>query len=227
MPAKRQKFQKQELYELYITQNLSMFEISQIKKCSESFIKTNLVYHKIPLKTCSNYIRLTLNKKQLIKEYINNNKPIRQIAKEYNTGYTNIQTLLKKYSIPKRESHKFKKGQDNPLWKGGKIIPASLHYDYKHGAERRNLLFDITIHDMEQQYIRQNGICAISGIKLNICASRNKAKESTGSLDRIDSSKPYTIDNIQWIHKKVQQMKWNIPQNEFIEWCKVIASYQS
>lgn len=223
MPAKRKKFEKQELYHLYIEKNLSMFEISQIKNCSESFIKTNLFYHKIPIKNCSNYIRLTLSKKQLIKEYIVNNKPIKQIAKEYHTGYSNIQTLLKKYGIPKRESHKFKKGQDNPLWKGGKIIPASLHYDYKHGAERRALLFDITIQDMEDQYIKQDGFCAISGIQLSICASRNKTKESTASLDRIDSSQPYVKNNIQWVHKKIQQMKWNIDQNEFIEWCKIIA----
>jgi transposase len=223
MPAKKQKFEKQELHELYVEQNLSMFEISQIKNCSESFIKTNLDYYNIPIKSCSDYVRLTLGKIELIQEYIKNNKSIKQISQEYNTGYTNIQTLLKKYKIQKRECHKFKRGQDNPLWKGGKIIPASLHYDYKHGAKRRNLLFDITIQDMEEQYIKQNGICAISGIKLNISASRNKTKESTASLDRIDSSKPYIKENIQWVHKTIQQMKWNINQDQFIEWCKIIA----
>lgn len=227
MAIKREKIDKQELYKLYIEQNLSMFKISQIYNCSESFVKTNLDYYHIPIKTCSNYVRLTLSKKQLTKEYVIKNKPMLQIAKEYNTGYTNIQTLLKKYNITKRESHKFKKGKNNPLWKGGEIIPASLFYEYKHGAIRRNMLFDITLQDIEDLYKHQNGICAISGVKLKISACRNKAKESTASLDRIDSSKGYTKDNIQWVHKIVNNMKWDFEQNEFIKWCKVIASYQS
>ena len=158
-----------------------------------------------------------------MKEYIENNKPIKQIAKEFNTGYSNIRTLLTKYNIQKRESHKFKKGKENPLWKGGDIIPASFHYEYKHGASRRNMIFDITIQDMEDKYLEQDGFCAISGIKLRISACRKKAKESTASLDRIDSSQPYIKNNIQWVHKRVQQMKWNINQDEFIEWCKIIA----
>jgi|LakMenEpi03Aug12_release.lakeMendotaPanAssembly.Ray.scaffolds.fasta_scaffold732265_1 hypothetical protein len=224
MPAKRKKLDKKELFDLYMNQNLSMFEISKIKNCSESFIKTNLLYYNIPIKSCSDYVSLTLNKKDLFKEYITKNKPIKSIANEYSTSYTNIRTLLKKYNIQKRESHKFKKGKDNPLWKGGEIIPASLHYDYSHGAKRRNILFDITIQDMEDQFYKQNGICAISGIKLTIPRSAGRTKESNSSLDRIDSEKGYTKDNIQWVHKTVNQMKWNIPQNEFIEWCKIIAS---
>lgn len=223
MPAKKEKFDKQELWNLYLDQNLSMLEISKIKHCSESFIKMNLSYYNIPIKTCSDYISLTLSKEDLITEYIKNNKPIKKIANEYNTSSTNISTLLKKYNIPKRESHKFKKGKDNPLWKGGEIIPASFHYEYKHGAERRNMLFEITIEDMENQYIEQKECCAISGIKLYISASRKKAKESTASLDRIDSSTGYTKNNIQWVHKTIQQMKWNLKQDEFIEWCKIIA----
>lgn len=60
--------------------------------------------------------------------------------------------------------------------------------------------------------------------KLKISACRKKAKESTASLDRIDSSKPYVKDNVQWVHKVVNNMKWDFDQNEFIEWCKIIAS---
>ena len=151
MTQKKEKFEKQELHMLYIKNNLSMFDISKLKNCSESFIKTNLVYHDIAIKNCSAYVLLTLNKKELMKEYI------------------------------------------------------------------------ITIQDMEDKYLEQDGFCAISGIKLRISACRKKAKESTASLDRIDSSQPYIKNNIQWVHKRVQQMKWNINQDEFIEWCKIIA----
>lgn len=32
----------------------------------------------------------------------------------------------------------------------------------------------------------------------------------TASLDRIDSSKGYTIDNVWWIHKQLNWMKWDL-----------------
>ena len=37
----------------------------------------------------------------------------------------------------------------------------------------------------------------------------------TASLDRIDSSKGYTEDNIQWVHKDVNQMKMDLPEQRF------------
>lgn len=45
----------------------------------------------------------------------------------------------------------------------------------------------------------------------------------TASLDRIDSSRGYEIDNIQWVHKDVNKMKMGLSQNEFIDICKIIS----
>lgn len=223
MPAKRKKLDKNKLYDLYINQKLSMYQISLIEKCSESFIKTNLVYYNIPIKNSIEYFIPVLTKEELIKEYITNDKPINIIAKEYKCNFAHITKLLKMFDIPKRTDPKFRRGKDNPKWKGGDIVPASLHYDYKHGAERRGIIFDISVEDMEQQYKIQNGFCAISKTKLTMPIARTMFKQCTASLDRIDSEKGYIKDNIQWVHKKIQQMKWNISQNEFIQWCKIIA----
>jgi hypothetical protein len=46
----------------------------------------------------------------------------------------------------------------------------------------------------------------------------------TASLDRIDSSKGYIIGNVQWAHKMVNRMKNDMPQEEFIEFCRDIIS---
>lgn len=223
MPAKRQKLDKNKLYDLYVNQKLSMYQISLIEKCSESFVKTNIKYYNIPIKNSLDYFIPALSKEELKKEYVINDKPIHVIAKEYQCNFNHISKLLKMFDIPKRKDPKFCKGKNNPKWKGGDIIPASLHYDYKHGAERRKIIFDITIEDMEQQYKKQNGLCAISKVKLSMPIARTMFKQCTASLDRIDSNKPYIKDNIQWVHKKIQQMKWNITQSEFIEWCKIIS----
>jgi predicted DNA-binding protein YlxM (UPF0122 family) len=220
---KKRELDKNELYELYINQGLSMRNISLLKKCSETCVKGNLTRYNIPIKTCSDYIKQTISKKDLYKEYITNNTPMKEIVKKYNTSVTNILTLIKKYNIPKRKSHNFKKGKNNPRWKGGKYIPASFIYDYKHGAKRRGLEFSVDITYLETLLENQNHKCSISNMDISLPSKRSTYKSSTASLDRIDNSKGYIIGNVQWVHKIVQQMKWISDQKQFIDWCKQIA----
>jgi hypothetical protein len=42
-------------------------------------------------------------------------------------------------------------------------------------------------------------------------------------LDRIDSEKGYTLENIQWVHKTINQMKMNMKENDFIQFCIAVA----
>lgn len=106
-------------------------------------------------------------------------------------------------------------GSDSPRWKGHKEISSSYVTSLKHGAIRREIVFDITIQYMWDVYTKQQGRCSISGVELSFpdCAS----------LDRIDSMHGYITDNVQWLHPRVNQMKWDNNQEEFIEWCKIIA----
>ena len=46
----------------------------------------------------------------------------------------------------------------------------------------------------------------------------------TASLDRIDSNKGYTKDNVQFVHKDINWMKQDFEQNKFIEYCKKVAN---
>jgi hypothetical protein len=45
-------------------------------------------------------------------------------------------------------------------------------------------------------------------------------------LDRIESEGHYTIDNVQWVHKTVNMMKWKISQEEFVYFCRKITQCQ-
>lgn len=45
----------------------------------------------------------------------------------------------------------------------------------------------------------------------------------TASLDRIDSTKGYTLDNIQWVHKHINVMKMDLDQEYFIKLCKLVT----
>ena len=50
-----------------------------------------------------------------------------------------------------------------------------------------------------------------------------KGKNQTASLDRIDSSKGYTKNNVQWLHKDINIMKRDFPEEKFLFLCKQIV----
>jgi hypothetical protein len=52
--------------------------------------------------------------------------------------------------------------------------------------------------------------------------NNNKIYDGNASLDRIDSSKGYVEDNVQWIHKELNCLKMDIPENKLIKWCELI-----
>ncbi len=95
-----------------------------------------------------------------------------------------------------------------------------------HGAKRRNIEVKITKDDMLTQFEKQQRKCALTGVDLVIYLERDKYTQTTASLDRIDNTKGYLIDNIQWVHKKINALKNDFEQSEFIEWCKLIAQYK-
>lgn len=47
-------------------------------------------------------------------------------------------------------------------------------------------------------------------------------KNRTASLDRIDSSKGYLENNVQWVHKDINWMKQDYSHEEFLQYCKLI-----
>jgi len=117
--------------------------------------------------------------------------------------------------------------------KGTDLISGSYFYQIKHNAIKRNLIFDVTLKDLEDKWFEQNSKCAISGIEL-VLPFKKKVKEDgvvktnyygNASLDRIDSYKGYVKDNIQWVHSKVNTIKMELNQIDFIQLCKIIVTH--
>ena len=108
-------------------------------------------------------------------------------------------------------------------WEGYEEISKDFYSTILRGAQYRNIEFNISIEEMWSLYIKQNKKCALSGVP--IVFSRNRKKEKpTSSLDRIDSKKPYVIDNVQWVHKTVNIMKNTLSNEEFLKMCKLITN---
>jgi hypothetical protein len=55
---------------------------------------------------------------------------------------------------------------------------------------------------------------------------KKQNEDYTASIDRINSREGYLLNNIQWVHKNVNQMKWTFTKSELIQWCKLILENQ-
>lgn len=113
----------------------------------------------------------------------------------------------------------------------GKYISGREFHIIKSGARIRDLLFEITISDIEKKYLTQDKKCFYTRISLrfNKLSKRVSGKEiislGNASVDRIDSSKGYTKDNIQIVHKDINRMKLASSHEDFIRMCHKVADY--
>jgi hypothetical protein len=118
-----------------------------------------------------------------------------------------------------------KRGKDHPNFAGYEEIGKSIWWTIKNGAESRGIKLEITMKDIWELFLKQNRRCALTGVELTFAPSRKTSKQTTASLDRIDSSKDYTLDNVQWVHKAIQLMKMQMHQEDFIKWCKLVGDF--
>ena len=109
-------------------------------------------------------------------------------------------------------------------FQGYKDISGTTFGNIRKQAESRNLIFEITIEDIWEQYEKQDRKCALSGKPIRFHReSKNRTKLQTASVDRIDSSKGYTKDNIQIVNKELQTMKMSMDEDRALAWIGAIA----
>ena len=104
-------------------------------------------------------------------------------------------------------------------------IRISWFNKYKLQAELRNYDFTITLDYVADLMEKQSFKCALTKIDIHFPDFGHPSKKNSipASIDRIDSSKGYIPGNVQIILKKVNMMKQQYTQEEFIEVCKLVA----
>lgn len=114
----------------------------------------------------------------------------------------------------------------HPNRKGYKDISGIIWSKIKRDAKARGIQFDLNIEDLWGLLESQNRKCKLSGISIGFGLEDgvNAKKNTTASLDRIDSKKGYTIDNVQWVHKRINMMKQSLSDDDFIFFCKAVAN---
>lgn len=124
----------------------------------------------------------------------------------------------------RRDQYNKTRGKNSSLYKGYEDISGKYWGIIKDRAIRRGYNIEIDIKFVWELYLKQGKKCKLSGLPIYFANANRKVSETTASLDRIDSTKGYIKDNVQWVHKKVNIMKNKMPEDEFIRICKLIAN---
>jgi hypothetical protein len=111
--------------------------------------------------------------------------------------------------------------QPGANWQGVGELSKTYFGRLQQNARRRNIEFDITMAELWESLVHQEHRCALTGLPIRLHV--HTANPCTASVDRIDSTRGYTTDNIQWVHKDVNMMKRDLSQGRFIELCRAIT----
>ncbi len=104
-------------------------------------------------------------------------------------------------------------------------MPHGYWRNLENNAKKRGIAFSITQDQVYDLYIKQNKVCALSGIPIYFPQLDGEHLKglTTASVDRIDSSKGYTKKNIQLVHKHINLMKNVLSETDFVYYCRKVV----
>jgi hypothetical protein len=179
-------------------------------------------------------------KKQFIKPNCWTEEEINYLKSNYNVEkMKEISAHLKRTEIATRQMSKklglWKPKRTSDLrertskkhFKGGEYLTGSEFGAVRRNAKIRNVLFDITVEDVEEVFKKQDFKCKFTKIDLFFNSTKLNGggviASGNASIDRKDNTKGYTKDNIQILHKDINRMKWDLEYEEFIRLCKLVV----
>jgi hypothetical protein len=212
-------------------QNMKVKDIALHYKCSKSLIYALCKKFKIIIPSID-LVGLKINKFTVIKKLGS-----RGIAGRQETHWLcvcdcgNLRELSTKILISKKNKscgcwkRQKEYREKHHCWTGYEGIHGKRWQIIKTGAIKRGHKFNLSIQDAWKLYEKQNRKCAISGVDIYFAETVSTFSAATASLDRIDSTLGYTLDNVQWVHKEINLMKQGMSMKQFLEWIKIIGQY--
>lgn len=117
-----------------------------------------------------------------------------------------------------------KEGIYSPHWKGCGAITGSRFRAIRASATSRGIEFRLSCRDVWKKFVEQRGRCALSGLSLHL-HTKNSDTQWNASLDRIDSQRPYTPDNVWWVDVRLNLLKRELPLQDVLDRCRRIARH--
>lgn len=94
-------------------------------------------------------------------------------------------------------------------------------------SKSHNIDFSITLEDIKNLWFAQDGICALSGIKMTY-ELQNGRTPTNVSIDKIDHAKGYVTGNVQLVCMACNQIKSDLSEEEMYQFCKkIVEHYES
>jgi len=90
----------------------------------------------------------------------------------------------------------------------------------KNRSSKKAHEFDLTIEYLQDMWADQNSICAISGLPM----IPHLGSEYAASIDRVDSDKGYTKDNVRLVCMRANLMKNYLADHDLIWWCRAVVN---
>lgn len=134
-----------------------------------------------------------------------------------------FKTDINKYSLLDHESSMC--CSSCASFKGVGDLAGAYITEIKSRAEKRGLDFSISTQYIWDLLVEQGFKCILTGEPITVSRNWRKCK-FTASLDRIDSNVGYILGNVQWVHKTVNRLKSNFPENDLFMWVEKIYNHQ-
>lgn len=217
---------KEEIIDLK-KKNFSQREISKVLSCSEGYVSRIVKDFGLSYNIDSKFIGNRFGKIT----------PIKRIGSDKNghakyfcvcecgNSFETIGNALETGNTSSCGCTSRKTGKLHKNWSGYEEISSGYFSRIRKGAIDRNFEFNISIKDIWDKFIEQDRRCKLSGVLLMMAPTGKTKKLQTASLDRINSKIGYDIDNVQWIHKHLNVMKWHLFNDDFINWCHAVSDY--
>jgi hypothetical protein len=91
----------------------------------------------------------------------------------------------------------------------------------KETSQKKGRVCEVSVENLLTLWESQKGLCRYSGVPMTWDDSN---RYTTVSLDRIDSTKGYVVDNIALCCTMVNIMKNQMPLEHFVWWCRSISN---
>lgn len=95
----------------------------------------------------------------------------------------------------------------------------------KYRAKKKDLVWDIDTKWLIKLWEQQKGRCALSGVQLTHHRGTLENVNTNASLDRIRGNEGYTKFNTQLVAFRVNAMKSDMEEAQFVWWVKTLNSH--
>lgn len=101
-------------------------------------------------------------------------------------------------------------------------IRISWFNKFRAGAVTRGIEWSLTMDDVADLMEQQHSKCALTQLPIEF-PECGHPQTALASIDRINSTKPYEIGNVQLVTRKINMMKQHYSQEVFLDMCLQVA----